>query len=156
MSDILRLPERPFPESGLFREEYRYDEYTLSEYLDDFIYFESTEINDVLFNEKHSLPWGFFSLEGLNYFLPRILYLIQEDLTERSDLSLGLDDFIINMTICSSLIELIESLNIMDLSILEKIIENILFEVDEEVIRYNIGERYLFLDLEFIDSLKKI
>ncbi|MCX2960482.1 hypothetical protein [Rodentibacter caecimuris] len=128
--------------------EYRSDHYICLEYQNDFKYYEGTPIGEIQFDGKHSLPWDFFSVSGLDYLLPRILYLIQ---SEVECLSISLLDFIVNMTMTQRIVELINQLEFSDLSILNKIIENILYETNEEIIS-EIGEHYLFLDLEFLAS----
>lgn len=135
---------------NIFNEKYRNDPYIIDEYLDDFLYYENTPLEQIEFDDKHSLPWGFFSLEGLNYLLPRVVYLIQ---TEIETLSVSLLDFMINMNIDDTLILFIKQLNNSDLSMLENLIEHILFETNDTIVN-SIGEHYLFLDLEFIQALK--
>ena len=148
MKNIYQIENRNYPTSGLFLNKYRNDYYTCLEYQDDFNYYENTPIDNIQFDGKHSLPWDFFTVEGLNYLLPRILYLIQIEINE---LPISLLDFIINMTMTERIIELIENLKFPDLNILNLIIEDILYKKSHEVVS-EIGEHYLFLDLEFLAS----
>lgn len=78
MKDFSRLmfPNRNISKMNIFNEKYRNDPYIIDEYLDDFLYYENTPLEQIEFDDKHSVPWGFFSFEGLNYLLPRIVYLI--------------------------------------------------------------------------------
>lgn len=147
---IQNLSERKISRTKIFNETYRNDKYVIGEYLEDFLYYEMTPLKEIEFDDKHSVPWQYFSLDGLNYLLPRIIYLIQ---LEIDDLSISLLDFIINMTINESLALLISNLNRYDLSIIESVIENIIFETNDEIVSA-IGEHYLFLDLEFIQAQK--
>lgn len=148
---ILRIKYREYPKNGLFRKKYRNDPYIVSEYLDDFVYYENTFIENILFNDNHSIPWDFFSYEGLNYMLPRILETIQEEVDVK-DVSISLTDFIINMTLNNYIKILILTLKTEELIIIKSILEGILFYNDESAIRY-IGEYYLFLDLEFLERI---
>lgn len=148
MKNIYRIENRSYPTSGIFLNRYRNDYYICSEYQDDFSYYENTPIDNIYFDGKHSLPWDFFTVEGLDYLLPRISHLIQ---VETNGLSISLLDFIINMTMTERIIELIENLNFSELNMLNLIIENILYEASNEVVS-KVGEHYLFLDLEFLAS----
>ena len=146
MQKIYQIENRNYPISGLFLNKYRNDYYIYLEYQDDFNYYENTPIDNIQFDGRHSLPWDFFTVAGLNYLLPRILYLIQVEINE---LSVSLSDFIINMTMTERIVEMIGQLGTSDLNILNLIIENILYETNYKVIS-EIGEYYLFLDLEFL------
>lgn len=68
-------------------------------------------------------------------------------------MSISLLDFILNLTLDESLTSLIMQLNKRDLSILEMLIEHILFNTNDEIVN-SIGEHYLFLNLEFIQAQK--
>jgi hypothetical protein len=146
MQKIYQIENRNYPISGLFLNKYRNDYYICLEYQDDFNYYENTPIDNIQFDGRHSLPWDFFTVAGLNYLLPRILYLIQVEIDE---LSVSLSDFIINMTMTERIVEMVGQLGVSDLNILNLIIENILYETNYKVIS-EIGEYYLFLDLEFL------
>ena len=146
MKKIYQIENRNYPIAGLFLNKYRNDYYICLEYQDDFEYYENTPIDNIQFDGRHSLPWDFFTVAGLNYLLPRILYLIQ---VEFEELSVSLSDFIINMTMTERIFEMIGQLEVSDLNILNLIIENILYETNYKVIS-EIGEYYLFLDLEFL------
>ena len=146
MQKIYQIENRNYPIAGLFLNKYRNDYYICLEYQDDFEYYENTPIDNIQFDGRHSLPWDFFTVAGLNYLLPRILYLIQVEINE---LSVSLSDFIINMTMTERIVEMIGQLGTSDLNILNLIIENILYEKNYKVIS-EIGEYYLFLDLEFL------
>lgn len=146
MKKIYQIENRNYPIAGLFLNKYRNDYYICLEYQDDFEYYENTPIDNIQFDGRHSLPWDFFTVAGLNYLLPRILYLIQ---VEFDELSVSLSDFIINMTMTERIVEMIGQLGVSDLNILNLIIENILYENNYKVIS-EIGEYYLFLDLEFL------
>ena len=146
MKKIYQIENRNYPIAGLFLNKYRNDYYICLEYQDDFEYYENTSIDNIQFDGRHSLPWDFFTVAGLNYLLPRILYLIQ---VEFDELSVSLSDFIINMTMTERIVEMIGQLGGSDLNILNLIIENILYENNYKVIS-EIGEYYLFLDLEFL------
>ena len=146
MQKIYQIENRNYPIAGLFLNKYRNDYYICLEYQDDFEYYENTPIDNIQFDGRHSLPWDFFTVAGLNYLLPRILYLIQVEINE---LSVSLSDFIINMTMTERIVEMIGQLGTSDLNILNLIIENILYKKNYKVIS-EIGEYYLFLDLEFL------
>ena len=146
MQKIYQIENRNYPISGLFLNKYRNDYYICLEYQDDFNYYENTPIDNIQFDGRHSLPWDFFTVAGLNYLLPRILYLIQVEIDE---LSVSLSDFIIYMTMTERIVEMVGQLGVSDLNILNLIIENILYETNYKVIS-EIGEYYLFLDLEFL------
>lgn len=149
MSLIKELKRRKYPSKGVFDVRVRSDHFTLLEYEGDFIYYEKTPIENIFFDDRHSVPWDFFSVDGLNYFLPRILYLIE---LEVEDLSISLLDFIINMTINDRIVELLFSLSIDEVKILIKIIEYIMYECPDDIVK-DIGEHYLFLDLEFLTRI---
>lgn len=148
MQEIFQIKYRNYPNTGLFMSQYRDNHYIYLEYQDDFKYYENTFIEDILFDGKHSLPWNFFSVSGLDYLLPRILYLIQSEI---ECLSISLLDFIINMTMTERIVEVINQLEFSELYILNKILEQILYETNEDIVS-EIGEHYLFLDLEFLSS----
>ncbi|MGX2951649.1 hypothetical protein ACWIUA_12255, partial [Ursidibacter sp. B-7004-1] len=74
---IQTLSERKISSTKIFNDTYRNDKYIIGEYLDDFLYYEMTPLKEIEFDDKHSVPWQYFSLDGLNYLLPRIIYLIQ-------------------------------------------------------------------------------
>lgn len=147
---MLNLKNRLYPKSGVFCHNVKNNYFTFLEYKDDFLYYENTVLEQVLFDDRHSIPWEFFSIDGLNYFLPRILFLIQEEI---DDLPISLSDFIVNMTMNARIVEVIEILPKDEVSILIKIVENILYKSYDDIVN-SIGEHYLFLALDFLAKIE--
>lgn len=148
MFPILEIKQRRYPTLGIFLSKFRTNHYVFLEYEDDFLYYENTPLQDVFFDDKHSISWDFLSLEGLNYFLPRILFLIQDEI---EDLSVSLSDFIINMTINSRLLGLLFYLPKEDLEIVNEIMENVLYSESEDIVN-SIGEHYYIFKYRVINK----
>lgn len=142
---------RKYPPNGIFKREFRNNYYMNLENKDEFIYYEKTPIEQIIFDDKYSISWSMFTQDGLNYLLPQILNQIQNN---KYGISVSLEDFIKNMTFSPDIKNLILSLKKEDLLKIKSILENILFGEDECLIN-SIGEYYLFLDLEFLEGLIK-
>lgn len=69
----LKISYRSFPKEGLFKKLYREDMYKVEEFKDDFKYYENTSIEEVIIDEYHLIPFVFFSPEGINYLMPKII-----------------------------------------------------------------------------------
>ncbi len=149
MKRILNIANRTYPRQGLFKAKYKNDIYFLDEYKEDIDYYENTPLEVICFDGKHDLTWGFFTVEGIDYLLPRILVSIQ---TELDDLPVIIEDFIVNMTLDVGIKQLVRNLPISDLLIIQEILENILFGKNIKAISL-IGEHYLFLNLEYIENI---
>lgn len=145
----LKIGDRDYPRNGIFKKNYRENPYKILEDQIEFDYYEKTPINEIVFDDRHSISWYAFSQEGLNYLLPVILDQVQDNLY---GISSSLEDFIIKMTLNENIRNLILSLNKNELLVVKSILENILFGNNVRLIK-SIGEYYLFSDLEFLENL---
>ena len=89
----LKISYRSFPKEGLFKKLYREDMYKIEEFKEDFKYYENTSIEEIIIDEYHLIPFVFFSPEGINYLMPKII----EGLNNH-DIATNLEEFIVGIS----------------------------------------------------------
>ena len=117
-------------------------------YSDDFSYYENTDINKVNIDEHHLVPWNFFSAEGINYLLPRIIMNIQLSV---SDIPINLQSFISDLIYQKNLKDSLQYLNRDELVIIKNFFEWLLFD-KPEVLKI-LGETTLVNNAIYIENL---
>ena len=145
---IYQIPYRQLPLQGIVSNQYKNDFYIMSEYSDDFSYYENTDINKVNIDEHHLVPWNFFSAEGINYLLPRIIMNIQLSV---SDIPINLQSFISDLIYQKNLKDSLQYLNRDELVIIKNFFEWLLFD-KPEVLKI-LGETTLVNNAIYIENL---
>ena len=143
----LKISYRSFPKEGLFKKLYREDMYKIEEFKDDFKYYENTSIEEIVIDEYHLIPFVFFSPEGINYLMPKII----EGLNNH-DIATNLDEFIAGISTEENIIHALNLLKKDELLILKVHLEKILFG-DSLKLTLQIGEYYLFRSIEYLEEL---
>ena len=136
----LKISYRSFPKEGLFKKLYREDMYKIEEFKEDFKYYENTD-------EYHLIPFVFFSTEGINYLMPKII----EGLNNH-DIATNLEEFIVGISTEENIIHALNLLKKDELLILKSYLEKILFG-DSSKLTLQIGEYYLFRSIEYLEEL---
>ena len=143
----LKISYRSFPKEGLFKKLYREDMYKIEEFKDDFKYYENTSIEEIVIDEHHLIPFVFFSPEGINYLMPKII----EGLNNH-DIATNLEEFIAGISTEENIIHALNLLKKDELIILKKYLEKILFGNSSNLIQ-QIGEHSLFRSVEYLEKL---
>ncbi len=143
----LKISYRSFPKEGLFKKLYREDMYKIEEFKDDFKYYENTSIEEIIIDEYHLIPFVFFSPEGINYLMPKII----EGLNNH-DIATNLEEFIVGISTEENIIHALNLLKKDELLILKAHLEKILFG-DSLKLTLQIGEYYLFRSIEYLEEL---
>lgn len=143
----LKISYRSFPKEGLFKKLYREDMYKIEEFKDDFKYYENTSIEEIIIDEYHLIPFVFFSPEGINYLMPKII----EGLNNH-DIATNLEEFIVGISTEENIIYALNLLKKDELLILKAHLEKILFG-DSLKLTLQIGEYYLFRSIEYLEEL---
>lgn len=143
----LKISYRSFPKEGLFKKLYREDMYKIEEFKDDFKYYENTSIEEIVIDEYHLIPFVFFSPEGINYLMPKII----EGLNNH-DIATNLEEFIAGISTEENIIHALNLLKKDELLILKVHLEKILFG-DSLKLTLQIGEYYLFRSIEYLEEL---
>ena len=143
----LKISYRSFPKEGLFKRSYREDMYKIEEFKDDFKYYENTSIEEIIIDEYHLIPFIFFSPEGINYLMPKII----EGLNNH-DIATNLEGFIVGISTEENIIHALNLLKKDELLILKAHLEKILFG-DSSKLTMQIGEYYLFRSIEYLEEL---
>jgi len=113
----LKISYRSFPKEGLFKKLY------------------------------HLIPFVFFSPEGINYLMPKII----EGLNNH-DIATNLEEFIVGISTEENIIHALNLLEKYELLILKSHLEKILFG-DSSKLTLQIGEYYLFRSIEYLEEL---
>ena len=148
MPTIYQIPYRQLPLQGIVSNQYKNDLYVMSEYGDDFDYYENTDINKVNIDEHHLVPWTFFSSEGINYLLPRIIINIQLNV---SDIPTNLQSFITDLIYQKNLKDSLQYLNRDELTTMKNFFEWLLFDKPEAL--KILGENTLINNASYIENL---
>ena len=148
MPTIYQIPYRQLPLQGIVSNQYKNDPYVMSEYGDDFGYYENTDINKVNIDEHHLVPWTFFSSEGINYLLPRIIFNIQLNV---SDIPTNLQSFITDLIYQKNLKNSLQYLNRDELTTMKNFFEWLLFDKPEAL--KILGENTLINNASYIENL---
>ena len=148
MPTIYQIPYRQLPLQGIVSNQYKNDPYVMSEYGDDFGYYENTDINKVNIDEHHLVPWTFFSSEGINYLLPRIIINIQLNV---SDIPTNLQSFITDLIYQKNLKNALQYLNRDELTTMKNFFEWLLFDKPEAL--KILGENTLINNASYIENL---
>ena len=143
----LKISYRSFPKEGLFKKLYREDMYKIEEFKDDFKYYENTSIEEIIIDEYHLIPFVFFSPEGINYLMPKII----EGLNNH-DIATNLEEFIVGISTEENITHALNLLKKDELLILKAHLEKILFG-DSLKLTLQIGEYYLFRSIEYLEEL---
>ena len=143
----LKISYRSFPKEGLLKKLYREDMYKIEEFKDDFKYYENTPIEEIIIDEYHLIPFVFFSPEGINYLMPKII----EGLNNH-DIATNLEEFIAGISTEENIIHALNLLKKDELLILKAHLEKILFG-DSLKLTLQIGEYYLFRSIEYLEEL---
>ncbi|MDG6896180.1 hypothetical protein [Volucribacter amazonae] len=149
IDNLLTLTIRSYPLDGIFKKEYINYSYFIYENYDEINYFEKTYIDNINFNNKYLLSWDCFSIEGIRYLLPRILIVIQNSVDY---FPIMIEEFICNITLNNTIKIVMLMMPKEDLIIIKNILENIFFGEVNSLID-SVGERYFFLDLEFLERI---
>ena len=142
-----KISYRSFPKEGLFKKLYREDMYKIEEFKEDFKYYENTSIEEIIIDEYHLIPFVFFSPEGINYLMPKII----EGLNNH-DIATNLEEFIAGISTEENIIHALNLLKKDELLILKAHLEKILFG-DSLKLTLQIGEYYLFRSIEYLEEL---
>ncbi len=145
---IYRIPYRLLPKNGLVSSQYKNNSYVMSDYKSDFEYYENTDIRQIEVDEHHLIPWCYFSSEGVNYLIPRIIFSIQNNI---SDISINIQDFINNLIYEDSLKNSLMYLSYSELVTLKDFFEWLLFYSDAPENIF--GENTLINNIEYIENL---
>jgi hypothetical protein len=148
MPTIYQIPYRQLPLQGIVSNQYKNDRYVMSEYGDDFGYYENTDINKVNIDEHHLVSWTFFSSEGINYLLPRIIINIQLNV---SDIPTNLQSFITDLIYQKNLKDSLQYLNRDELTTMKNFFEWLLFDKPEAL--KILGENTLINNASYIENL---
>ena len=143
----LKISYRSFPKEGLFKKLYREDMYKIEEFKDDFKYYENTSIEEIIIDEYHLIPFVFFSPEGINYLMPKII----EGLNNH-DIATNLEEFIVGISTEENITHALNLLKKDELLILKKYLEKMLFGDSSNLIQ-QIGEHYLFRSIDYLEEL---
>lgn len=148
---IYQIPYRSLPKDGLVSSQYKNNLYVMSDYKSDFEYYENTDINQIQIDEYHLVPWCYFSPEGVNYLIPRIIFSIQNNIF---DISINIQDFINNLIYEESLKDSLRYLSHSELITLKDFFEWLLFYSDrpEDIF----GDNTLINNIEYIENLINI
>ncbi|QMT36439.1 hypothetical protein [Neisseria wadsworthii] len=149
----LEISYRVFPKEGLFKKKYREDIYRIEEFKDDFEYYENTPIEKIIIDEHHLLSFTFFSPEGINYLMPKIIEGINNDI-KNDNSTTNIEEFIVGISSSETINTALGFLKEDELGILKESLEKILFGNSLRLIE-QIGEYYLFRSLEYIEKLIK-
>jgi len=147
----LKISYRSFPKEGLFKKLYREDMYKIEEFKDDFKYYENTSIEEIIIDEYHLIPFVFFSPEGINYLMPKIIDSISNGI-RNDDIPVNIEEFIINIPAAENITHALNLLKKDELIILKKYLEKILFGNSSNLIQ-QIGEHSLFRSIEYLEKL---
>ncbi|HHK6063850.1 TPA: hypothetical protein ACQWGM_002105, partial [Neisseria subflava] len=93
----------------------------------------------------------FFSPEGINYLMPKIIESISNGI-KTDDIPVNIEEFIINLPIEENITHALNFLKKDELIILKNYLEKILFGDSSKLIQ-QIGEYYLFRSVEYIEKL---
>ena len=146
-----KISYRSFPKEGLFKKLYREDMYKIEEFKEDFKYYENTSIEEIIIDEYHLIPFVFFSPEGINYLMPKIIDSISNGI-RNNDIPVNIEEFIINIPTAENITHALNLLKKDELIILKKYLEKILFGGSSNLIQ-QIGEHYLFRSIEYLEKL---
>ena len=144
---FLKITYRDYPKKGLFKKLYRENIYKIEEFKDEFKYYEYTPIEKIIIDEHNLVPFIFFSPEGINYLMPKIIDSIRND-----DIPVNIEEFIINIPTAENITHALNLLKKDELIILKKYLERILFGSSSNLIQ-QIGEHYLFRSIEYLEKL---
>ena len=139
---FLKIPYRDYPKEGLFKNLYRENIYKIEEFKDEFKYYEYTPIEKIIIDEHNLVPFIFFSPEGINYLMPKIIDSISNGI-RNDDIPVNIEEFIINIPAAENITH---ALN------LKKYLEKILFGNSSNLIQ-QIGEHSLFRSVEYLEKL---
>jgi len=148
---FMNIPYRDFPKEGLFKKRYRENIYRIEEFKDEFNYYEYTPIEKIIIDEHNLVPFIFFSPEGINYLMPKIIESISNGI-KTDDIPVNIEEFIINLPIEENITHALNFLKKDELIILKNYLEKILFGDSSKLIQ-QIGEYYLFRSVEYIEKL---
>ena len=148
---FLKIPYRNYPKEGLFKKFYRENIYKIEEFKDEFKYYEYTPIEKIIIDEHNLIPFIFFSPEGINYLMPKIIESISNGI-KTDDIPVNIEEFIINIPIEENITHALNFLKKDELIILKNYLEKILFGDSSKLIQ-QIGEYYLFRSVEYIEKL---
>lgn len=148
---FLKIPYRDYPKEGLFKKLYRENIYKIEEFKDEFKYYEYTPIEKIIIDEHNLVPFIFFSPEGINYLMPKIIDSISNGI-RNDDIPVNIEEFIINIPTAENIIHALNLLKKDELIILKKYLEKILFGSSSNLIQ-QIGEHYLFRSIEYLEKL---
>ena len=144
---FLKITYRNYPKKGLFKKLYRENIYKIEEFKDEFKYYEYTTIEKIIIDEHNLVPFIFFSPEGINYLMPKII----EGLNNH-DIATNLEEFIVGISTEENIIHALNLLKKDELLILKSYLEKILFG-DSSKLTLQIGEYYLFRSIEYLEEL---
>ena len=155
----LKISYRSFPKEGLFKKLYREDMYKIEEFKEDFKYYENTSIEEIIIDEYHLIPFVFFSPEGINYLMPKII----EGLNNH-DIATNLEEFIVGISTEENIIhalfkielkngEIIEAKAIVNAAGVYADFINNMLSNKKFKITPRIGEYYLFRSIEYLEEL---
>lgn len=147
----LEISYRDFPPKGLFKKKYREDIYRIEEFKDDFNYYENNPIEKIIIDEHHLLPFTFFSPEGINYLMPRIIVGICNDI-KSDDITTNIEEFIVGISSDENINNALNFLVKNEILVLKEHLEKILFGDSPRLIQ-QIGEYYLFRSIEYLEKL---
>ena len=94
---FLKIPYRDYPKEGLFKNLYRENIYKIEEFKDEFKYYEYTPIEKIIIDEHNLVPFIFFSPEGINYLMPKIIDSISNGI-RNDDIPVNIEEFIYKYT----------------------------------------------------------
>ena len=143
---FLKIPYRDYPKEGLFKNFYRENIYKIEEFKDEFKYYEYTPIEKIIIDEHNLVPFIFFSPEGINYLMPKIIDSISNGIRN--------DDIpvIIDIPTAENITHALNLLKKDELIILKTCLEKILFRDSSNLIQ-QIGEHYLIRSIEYLEKL---
>ena len=148
---FLKIPYRDYPKKGLFNKLYRENIYKIEEFEEDFKYYEYTPIEKIIIDEHNLVPVIFFSPEGINYLMPKIIDSISNGI-RNDDIPVNIEEFIINIPTAENITHALNLLNKDELIILKTYLEKILFRDSSNLIQ-QIGEQYLFRSIEYLEKI---
>ena len=148
---FLKITYRDYPKKGLFKNLYRENIYKIDEFKDEFKYYEYTPIEKIIIDEHNLVPFIFFSPEGINYLMPKIIDSISNGI-RNDDIPVNIEEFIINIPTAENITHSLNLLKKDELIILKKYLEKILFGDSSNLIQ-QIGEHYLFRSIEYLEKL---
>ena len=148
---FLKIPYRDYPKEGLIKNLYRENIYKIEEFKDEFKYYEYTPIEKIIIDEHNLVPSIFFSPEGINYLMPKIIDSISNGI-RNDDIPVNIEEFIINIPAAENITHSLNLLKKDELIILKKYLEKILFGNSSNLIQ-QIGEHSLFRSVEYLEKL---